>query len=300
MSAQRVEQNGWNSAFAWLAAERDTALLRGDVGRPHATAPQLSRTGNPSPSSRPTGLVERQADDGGVGADEFDHEGAGEPLDRVAARLAAPFAGGEVALDLPRRQPLEAHAGLDQPLATLSLGREEADGGVDAVRRPDSNLRHLGLVGQLGLGQDAPADRHTVSAETMKASRMSSRRARRLARRLGLGAGETAGMFTRALRAFSGVSSTSAGSRTSGSMPTCCSSARRRGDAEARTSRVGGAAGPDGAVSLIVAGQPAWRQLYQGGVHHQVGETSTGVEAFLAPALERGGAAGRYWKAAGL
>src|SRR6266568_5682797 len=38
------------------------------------------------------GLVQRQADHIGVGADQLDHEGPGEPLDRIAAGLAAPFA----------------------------------------------------------------------------------------------------------------------------------------------------------------------------------------------------------------
>ena len=46
------------------------------------------------------GLVERQADDVGVGADDLDDEGAGDALHRIAAGLAAPFAGGEIGLDV--------------------------------------------------------------------------------------------------------------------------------------------------------------------------------------------------------
>src|ERR1041385_1963527 len=79
------------------------------------------------------GLVQRQTDDVGVGADDFDDEDAGEPLRRIAAGLAAPFAGGEIGLDVLLRQPLEAHAGLDQPLAESLFRRHQADASVNAM-----------------------------------------------------------------------------------------------------------------------------------------------------------------------
>ena len=51
------------------------------------------------PVEQGPGFLEGQADDGGVGADELDDEGAGYALDGVAAGLAAPFARGEIAVD---------------------------------------------------------------------------------------------------------------------------------------------------------------------------------------------------------
>src|SRR5258708_32808489 len=63
------------------------------------------------------GLIQRQADNVGVGAGDLDDEAAGEPLRRIAAGLAAPFAGREIGLDVVVGEPLEANAGLDQPLA---------------------------------------------------------------------------------------------------------------------------------------------------------------------------------------
>src|SRR5215217_3141293 len=53
------------------------------------------------------GLVERHPDDVRVGADELDRERAGETLDSIAAGLAAPLAGGEIALHLLPGQALE-------------------------------------------------------------------------------------------------------------------------------------------------------------------------------------------------
>ncbi len=43
-------------------------------------------------------LVQRQADDVGVGADYFHHERAGQTLDRIGAGFPAPLAGGEIGL----------------------------------------------------------------------------------------------------------------------------------------------------------------------------------------------------------
>src|SRR3954469_16360348 len=42
------------------------------------------------------GLAKRQADGVGVGADDLDDEGTGQPLRRIAAGLAAPFARREI------------------------------------------------------------------------------------------------------------------------------------------------------------------------------------------------------------
>ena len=104
-------------------------------------------------SGRPTTLR--------VGADELDDEGAGDALRRVAAGLAAPFAGGEIGLDVLVRQPLEAHARFHQALAERLLRRHQADRGVDAViaaRQQAQALRRF--VEQFGLRQNAAADRH--------------------------------------------------------------------------------------------------------------------------------------------
>ena len=60
-------------------------------------------------------------------------EAAGDPLDAVGARLAAPLARGEIVLDLEAGKPLEADLGLDDLLADLAVGRDQADAGIDAV-----------------------------------------------------------------------------------------------------------------------------------------------------------------------
>ncbi len=96
---------------------------------------------------------------------------AGDALRRVAAGLAAPFAGGEIGLDVLVGQPLEAHAGLDEALAEGLLRRHQADRGMDAVvaagEQPQALRR---LVEQLRLRQDAPADRdHGVGGEDVGA-----------------------------------------------------------------------------------------------------------------------------------
>src|SRR5215468_12681829 len=62
-------------------------------------------------------LVERQAHDVGIGADHLDDEAAGDALCGVGTGLAAPFAGGEIGLDVLVGEPLEPHLGLDQPMA---------------------------------------------------------------------------------------------------------------------------------------------------------------------------------------
>src|SRR6186713_3223724 len=79
------------------------------------------------------GLVQRQADDVGIGADDLDDEAAGKPLRRVTAGLAAPLARRKIGLDVGFAQALEAYAGLDQPLAEGFLGRHQADRGMNAM-----------------------------------------------------------------------------------------------------------------------------------------------------------------------
>src|SRR5687767_7026597 len=78
-------------------------------------------------------LVKRQPDHIAVGADQLDHEGAGNALDRVAAGLAAPFAGGEVGLDVLGGEPLEADPGFNQAVTKRLARRDDGDRGVDAV-----------------------------------------------------------------------------------------------------------------------------------------------------------------------
>src|SRR6202451_1606550 len=62
------------------------------------------------------GLVERQADDIGIGADDLHQKSSGDALRRIAAGLAAPFAGSQIGFDVLVGETLEAHAGLDVAL----------------------------------------------------------------------------------------------------------------------------------------------------------------------------------------
>ena len=61
------------------------------------------------------GFRKRQADDIRSRADQPLDKCAGEALDRIAARLAAPFAARKISLDLVARQAFEPDPGLDQP-----------------------------------------------------------------------------------------------------------------------------------------------------------------------------------------
>ena len=161
-----------------------------------------SRSGSGSPRRRAsvTDLIERQADDIGVGADHLDHERAGDALHGIAAGLAAPFAGADIGLDVVLAQALEAHAGLDQALAKRLLRRHQADRGVDAVvaaRQQPQALR--GLVDQIGFGQDAPADRdHGVGGEDEGAAQFVIE-LHRFQRGIGLGARQPVGAGARQL-----------------------------------------------------------------------------------------------------
>src|SRR3990172_4221995 len=75
----------------------------GPTGRPGMT----SRRVEPAEADRITlaaeqahGLVQRQADHVRVGSDDLHDEASGDALRRVTAGLAAPFAGGEIGLDV--------------------------------------------------------------------------------------------------------------------------------------------------------------------------------------------------------
>ena len=102
------------------------------------------------------GFGERQADDRGVGADQAHHESAGEALDRVAPRFAAPFSRGEIGVDFLARQALEADARLHQPLAGRPARRDQRHRGVDAMRAPREKPQASGgLIRDFAFGQHA-------------------------------------------------------------------------------------------------------------------------------------------------
>ena len=91
---------------------------------------------------------------------------------RIAAGLSAPFAGGEIGLDVLVGQTFEAHPRFNQPLAKSFRRRDQADAGIDAMiaaREQPQALR--GFVEQFGLRQDAPSDRdHGVGGEDERAA----------------------------------------------------------------------------------------------------------------------------------
>src|SRR5262245_57016146 len=72
-------------------------------------------------------FIERKADDVAVRADDLDDECSGDALRGVTAGLAAPFARGQIGLDIVLRQSLEAHAGLNQSLPVSFFRRHQAD-----------------------------------------------------------------------------------------------------------------------------------------------------------------------------
>src|SRR6516162_6009030 len=78
-------------------------------------------------------LVQRQADNVGIGTDELDHKSASDALRSIAARFATPFAGGEIGFDVLFRQTLKSHARLYVTLPERFLRRDQTDRGVNAV-----------------------------------------------------------------------------------------------------------------------------------------------------------------------
>ena len=117
----------------------------------------VTAAASPAPRSKLCRLEQRQADDVGIAAGQEADERRGAALDGIAAGLAAPFAAGQVGVDLPLGQPGEADDALHQPLAAAPVRRTQHDGGHHAVaaagqqRQAAPRLR-LGL----GLGQNAP------------------------------------------------------------------------------------------------------------------------------------------------
>jgi hypothetical protein len=116
----------------------------------------------------------------------------------VTAGFAAPFARGEIGLDVVLRQALEAHACFDQALPVGLLRRHQADRGVDAMIASGQEPQALGsFVDQLGVGQDAPAHRHHgIGGEDVSALQLFVG-AHQIERHLGLGAGEPIGAGAR-------------------------------------------------------------------------------------------------------
>src|SRR5690606_31830128 len=79
------------------------------------------------------GLVKREPDDIAVGTHQLDHECPGQSLDTIAAGLVAPFAGGEVTVDLLLRKALETNAAFHELLPQFSLRRSQAEAGIDTM-----------------------------------------------------------------------------------------------------------------------------------------------------------------------
>ena len=83
----------------------------------------------------------------------------GRTLDGIAARLAVPFAAGQIGGDLGLAERLELELGLGDFFAQRAVGGLERDGREHPVASAGEQFEALArgrLV--LGLGQDAPAD----------------------------------------------------------------------------------------------------------------------------------------------
>ena len=101
-------------------------------------------------------------------------EGAGDALHGVAAGLAAPLARGEVGIDVLARQPLEAHARLDQAPAELAGGADQDDAGVDPVGAAGEQAQTGGgVLDGLRLAEDAAADAdHGIGGDDQRAGKL--------------------------------------------------------------------------------------------------------------------------------
>ena len=105
------------------------------------------------------GLVKRQPDDGRIRADQIDDKSAGQPLDRIAARLAAPFSGSEIGLDFGLREPLEPDPAFHQTAAHGPLRGRQGNAGKDTVRAARQKAQALQrLVRHFAFRQNAPPD----------------------------------------------------------------------------------------------------------------------------------------------
>src|ERR1700733_11083450 len=103
-------------------------------------APPSSHRVEPAEMDRKTlaakqrhGLVERQADDVGIGAYDLHQKSSGDALCRIAAGLAAPFSGGKIGFDVLVGKALETYPRLDVALPKRLLGRHQTHRGMDAV-----------------------------------------------------------------------------------------------------------------------------------------------------------------------
>src|SRR5262249_28667102 len=139
-------------------------------------------------------LMEWQTNNIGIGADEFDDKAAGDALHRIATRLATPFAGREIGLDVVRRESLEAHASLNQALTETFLRRDQTNTGINpmiAAREQTQTLRRL--VQHIGLWQDSSPNRDNgIGRKDIGAAQFFIETYRR-ERGLGLRAGQSGG-----------------------------------------------------------------------------------------------------------
>ena len=148
-------------------------------------------SGKPSPVSNAVTSVSGRPDDIRVRADDLLDEAPGQSLDRVAAGLAAPFARGEIALDVLGREAPEAHARVDDLDAHAVVGGDQADAGEHAMGTARQQLQAgQRLLDVLRLDEDAPADRDDgVGGEDVGVGEVGVV-GDQVARGFGLGAGE--------------------------------------------------------------------------------------------------------------
>ncbi|VTZ62490.1 conserved hypothetical protein [Sinorhizobium medicae] len=148
-------------------------------------------------------LIKRQAYHIGVRADQLHDEASGNALDAVSPGLAAPLAGREIALDIHRGKPLEAHLGVDHLLTKRAVGRDEADARIDAMAAAREKVQcGRCLAHQFRLRQNPAADAHDgVGCENVAAfpGRIASDGGKRSLRLFG---GQPAGERPRMLRAL--------------------------------------------------------------------------------------------------
>ena len=114
-----------------------------------------------------SGFVKRQADHGGVGADDRNNESRCKALSSVPAGFALPFAAGDVSLDFIGGQTLERNASFGEPIAHTAIGRDHCDAGIDPMRTGREKGQAVArLVIGLRFRQNATPDRNNrVGAE---------------------------------------------------------------------------------------------------------------------------------------
>src|SRR5215472_7996235 len=140
-------------AFVWIPACAGMSETGASPGVDPAEMDRITLA-----AKKRQGLIEWQADNIGIRADQLDDKGAGNALRGIASGFAAPFAGGEISLNILFGQTFEAHACLDIALPERFLRRDQTDRGVNAMIAPGQKPQTLRrLVEQFGLGQNAPA-----------------------------------------------------------------------------------------------------------------------------------------------